>query len=47
MSGLEFRFTQAERPLTDAWQRVRVAPRGDTSRGASVFGRCRLPRLDS
>ncbi len=35
MSGLEFRFTQAERPLTDAWQRVPVAPRGDTLLGIS------------
>ncbi len=35
MSGLEFRFTRAERPLTDAWQRVPVAPRGNTPLGIS------------
>jgi hypothetical protein len=35
MRALEFQFTQSARPLTDAWQRVPVAPRGGTLLGIS------------
>lgn len=35
MRILEFRFGQAEQPLTDTWQRLPVAPRGPTHLGIS------------
>lgn len=35
MRILEFRFRKAEQPLTDAWQRLPIAPRGPTLLGIS------------
>jgi hypothetical protein len=35
MRALDFRFTQATQPLTDAWQHLPIAPRHDTLLGIS------------